>query len=74
MNNKKKKILIVLQFIRRGGVKLVALNFAQNLDRDKYDISILLVAPDEHQKNDLLKEVQESGIKIISFPKKYKIL
>ena len=41
----KKKLLIVLQHFRRGGVELAALNFALNLDESKYDITFLLLGP-----------------------------
>lgn len=64
----KKKILVVIQLLRRGGVELVALNFAKSLDRNKYDISFLLVEPNEHQDDSLVKEVLQSGINVFEIP------
>lgn len=65
---KKKKILIVIQLLRRGGVELVALNFALNLPRDKYDVTLLLVDINEHQDQSLVDEVSKLNIKIEKIP------
>ena len=39
----KKKLLVVMQHLRRGGVELAAINFASNLNKDKYSITYYLV-------------------------------
>ena len=44
-----KKVLVVIQLLRRGGVELAALNFARALSREKYAVTLLLVNPDEAQ-------------------------
>lgn len=64
-DNRKKKLLIVLQLIRRGGVELVAINFAQNLNPTKYDITIMLVSPNVNHDDELAQELIDSGIKIV---------
>ena len=64
----KKKILIVIQLIRRGGVELVAINFARNLDKSKFDITFLLVNPEENQDEILLNELKSEGFNFIEMP------
>ncbi|MGN1328889.1 MAG: glycosyltransferase [Eubacterium sp.] len=66
---KKKKLLIVIQLVRRGGVELVAINFARKIDRSKFDISFLLVDPYEPQDEVLLKELEDEGFKFINMPR-----
>lgn len=61
----KKKILIALQFFRRGGVELVAINFARNLDRNKYEITFLLVGIDECHDVKLEKEIEDEGFNVV---------
>lgn len=61
-------MLIVIQLVRRGGVELVAINFARNLDKSKYDISFLLVDPYEGQDEELLVELKNEGFKFINMP------
>lgn len=64
-----KKVLIVIQLVRRGGVELVAINFARNIDKSKFDISFLLVDPYEAQDEDLLAELEGEGFRFINMPK-----
>ncbi|MGN0527794.1 MAG: glycosyltransferase family 1 protein [Eubacterium sp.] len=61
----KKKILIVLQHFRRGGVELAALNFALNLDESKYDLTFLLLGPFEEHDKQLEQEIIGKSFKII---------
>lgn len=61
----KKKLLIVLQHFRRGGVELAALNFALNLDESKYDITFLLLGPFDEHDEQLEQEVLTHNFKII---------
>ena len=65
----KKKILIVIQLMRRGGVELVALNFARALDPEKYDITFYLQNPYENQDEELAEEVRNNGFRILERPK-----
>lgn len=64
----KKKLLVVIQLIRRGGVELAAVNFAKNLDKSKFDISFLLLNPYEPQDDALKQELVLDGCKIINMP------
>lgn len=66
--NDKKKLLIALQLIRRGGVELVAINFARNLDLQKYDVTFLLINANEHHDDVLEAELKEEGFGIIKLP------
>lgn len=65
----KKKLLIVIQLVRRGGVELVAINFARKIDKSKFDISFLLIDPYEPQDEDLLQELKDEGFEFIYMPK-----
>ena len=66
---KKKKVLIVIQLVRRGGVELVAINFAKQLDKNKFDITFLLVnSKDAAQDEQLLCSLKKDGFKFIEMP------
>lgn len=65
----KKKLLVVIQLVRRGGVELAAIQFAQNLDKAKYDISFLLVDPYEEQDASLAEELEQEGFRLFAMPK-----
>lgn len=64
-----KKVLVVIQLLRRGGVELAALNFARALSREKYAVTLLLVNPDEAQDEELEQEVKAQGFEIVEIPK-----
>lgn len=64
----KKKLLIVIQLVRRGGVELVAINFARKVNKEKFDVSFLLVDPYEPQDEDLLEELKNEGFEFIYMP------
>lgn len=64
----KKKLLIVIQLVRSGGVELVAINFARHLDKTKYDISFLLINPYENQDEEFVQELKDEGFSIYSLP------
>lgn len=68
----KKRILVVIQLVRRGGVELVAINFARNLDKTKYDVSFLLIDPYENQDEILLKELKSEGFSFFCIPENCK--
>ena len=59
-----KRILIIIQMIRRGGVELVALNFARSLKSFGHDVSFLLINPDEHNDDELMNAVRKEGFEI----------
>ena len=63
-----KKVLVVIQFLRRGGVELAAVNFATKLNKEKFDVSFLLVNPDDNQDEILHKELSEQGYNIYLVP------
>lgn len=64
-----KRVLVVIQLIRRGGVELVAINFARNLNPKKFKVTFLLINPNEHQDEELAKELLNEGFEIMSVPK-----
>lgn len=64
----KKRLLIVIQLLRRGGVELAALNFALSLNPEKYDITFYLIDPSEGRDKDLYALLADKGIKIIEMP------
>ena len=64
-----KKVLVVIQLLRRGGVELAALNFARALSREKYAVTLLLVNPDEAQDEELAQEVKAQGFEIVEIPR-----
>lgn len=61
----KKKLLVVIQHLRRGGVELAAINFASNLNKEKYSITYYLVDVQNYHDEALEKELLASGAKII---------
>lgn len=65
---KKKKVLVVIQLLRRGGVELAALNFALNLNPQRYEVSFYLLNPYENQDEQLAEELKQKNIKIIEMP------
>lgn len=68
----KKRLLIAIQLVRRGGVELVAINFARKLDKNKFDISFLLVDPYENQDEALILELEQEGFSLIYMPEEAK--
>lgn len=77
----RKKVLIVIQLFRRGGVELAALNFALNLNPEKFEVSFLLLNPYENQDEDLKNEIINMNYNVIEMPrnmnsyiKKYKFI
>ena len=63
-----KELLVVIQLVRRGGVELAAINFAKNLDKEKFRVSFLLLNPYEEQDEELLCELKEQDFNIIYAP------
>lgn len=63
-----KKILVVIQLVRRGGVELVAINSARNLNKNEYEVSFLLIKPNEHQDAGFLSELKAEGYKFFTMP------
>lgn len=62
----KKKVLTVIQLIRRGGVELAAINFSSHLDPKKYEVTYYLLNPSEGRDDELAAEITKSGAKIVS--------
>lgn len=65
----KKKVLVVIQLIRRGGIELAAINFARHLDKNKFDIDFLLINPYEEQDIDLYSDLKKEGFGFTEIPK-----
>lgn len=63
----KKKLLVVIQHLRRGGVELAAINFASNLNKEKYSITYYLVDVQNYHDEALEKELLASGAKSLRF-------
>lgn len=66
-----KEVLVVIQLVRRGGVELAAINFAKNLDKKEFNVTFLLLNPDEGQDDELLAELKDQGFEIIRRPKSF---
>ena len=65
----KKKVLIVIQLVRRGGVEMVAINSARALDKDKFEVSFLLIDPYAQEQDDaFLKELKSEGFSFTALP------
>lgn len=64
----KKKVLIVIQQLRRGGVEVAAVNFASHLDQNKYDFTYYLQHIDCEQDEKLLKIIKENHSHVIVKP------
>lgn len=62
------KILVVIQFIRRGGVENVAINYGMNLDKTKYNVSFMCVGVDTNQDESYKDEIERQGYKIYEIP------
>jgi glycosyltransferase involved in cell wall biosynthesis len=63
-----KKLLVVIQFIRRGGVENVAINYAMHLDKSKYQVSFLCVGVNDGQDLDYKSYIQQNGYNIYEIP------
>lgn len=59
---KKTKILYTINYITNGGPSRVLINIINNLDRAKYDITVLTII-DQNDKT-IIKELIDSGVKI----------
>ncbi len=68
-----KEVLVVIQLVRRGGVEIVAINFAKQLQSlKKYNISFLLINPNEHQDEELYSQLKADGFNIYEVDKSAK--
>lgn len=67
-----KNVLIVIQLVRRGGVELTAINLATNLDKEKFNVSFLLLNPYEGQDDDLYEELKQQGYEFFCVPQNVK--
>lgn len=67
MSNKK-KVLIVIQQLRRGGIEIAAVNFASHLSSDKYEFTYYLQKLESEQDKELTEIVEKSSSKIIIKP------
>ena len=63
----KKKMLVVYPFMMMGGSTTSLLSFLQNIDKEKFDIDLLLY----RNAGPLLKEIPE-GVRLLPAVKKYK--
>ena len=63
----KKKLLIVINSLRRGGIEIAAINFQSHLDMQKYDCTYFIRSFD-YKDEALLSDILESGAKVIKKP------
>lgn len=62
---KKIRILYTINYITNGGPSRVLLNIVNNLDKNKYDISILTIIDKNDKK--IVSDLKKEGINIIEF-------
>ena len=66
----KKKVIIVLDNLRRGGIEIAAVRFYELLDKEKYETTFLLRNL-LHYDESLVGILDKNGAKIIVKPEKY---
>ena len=62
-----KKVLIVINGLRRGGIEIAAINFQSHIDRGKYNCTYFIRYSDNKDEA-LLSDILESGAEIIEKP------
>lgn len=62
-----KKVLVVINSLRRGGIEIAAINFQSHMDRQKYKCTYFIRSFD-YKDEALLSEILESGAEIIEKP------
>ena len=62
-----KKVLVVINSLRRGGIEIAAINFQSHIDRQKYKCTYFIRSFD-YKDEALLSEILESGAEIIEKP------
>ncbi len=67
-SNNRKKVLIVLDSLRRGGIEIAASGFQSLLDRAKYDCTFLFLRNAEDTDKALHDEMLKNGGKIVVKP------
>ncbi|MCD7872236.1 MAG: glycosyltransferase [Clostridiales bacterium] len=67
-----KKVLIVIQQLRRGGVEIAAVNFSSHLPQEKYEFTYYLQKLESTQDKELLEIVKKQNAKIIIKPENIK--
>ena len=65
--NGRKKVLIVLDTLRRGGIEIAALRFCRLLKSDDYECTFL-VRKGENMDESMIGEIADIGAKIITKP------
>lgn len=65
---KRKKVLIVLDSLRRGGIEIAAAGFQSLLDRDEYDCTFLFLRQAEDYDKTLHAQMLENGASIAVKP------
>ena len=63
-----KDLLIVIQFVRRGGVENVAINYGLHLDRKLYNVSFMCVGVDETQDEAYKASILSGGYRVYEIP------
>lgn len=66
----KKKVIIVLDNLRRGGIEIAAVRFYELLDKEKYETTFLLRNL-LHYDEAMVGILDKNGAKIIVKPEKY---
>ena len=62
-----KKVLVVINSLRRGGIEIAAINFQSHIDRGKYNCTYFIRYSDNKDEA-LLSDILESGAEIIEKP------
>lgn len=62
-----RKVLIIINSLRRGGIEIAAVNFQSHLDRQKYDCTYF-IRSSENKDEALLSDILGSGAEIFEKP------
>lgn len=64
----RKKVVIILENLRRGGIEIAAVRFFELLDSEKYETTFLLRNL-QHYDNSMVRILEKNGANIIAKPK-----
>lgn len=67
-SEKRKKVLIVLDSLRRGGIEIAASGFQSLLDRDRYDCTFLFLRQADDPDRALYEDMLKNGAQIVVKP------
>ena len=67
MSEGRLRVIHVLPHVAAGGATLLAMELAQRLDPDRYNVKVA-VGPEDEGEGSLLEEMRERGINVIVMP------